>query len=197
MHRGITNCSPPRNLYWFNPVQILLSELLSGATISLPADINDVLHLVQLASNIMFGSFVTGLVLNFVSISVVPLALYSRWWSLPLSIFTFIAALLTAAAAIIATVMFTVFRNVVTSQAGLNIGAELGTQMMAFMWIGAGTSILGFGIQLCLSCCCASRRDVRTGRKVGRRSAYREGVERKEHVGRKGIGRRRWIGKKG
>lgn len=29
---GITGCSKPKTLYWFNPVQIILSELLSGAT---------------------------------------------------------------------------------------------------------------------------------------------------------------------
>ena len=28
----ITSCSRPRTLYWFDPVQIILSELLSGAT---------------------------------------------------------------------------------------------------------------------------------------------------------------------
>lgn len=34
---GITGCSKPRTLYWFNPVQIILSELLSGATSKLLA----------------------------------------------------------------------------------------------------------------------------------------------------------------
>lgn len=29
---AISNCSKPKTLYWFNPVQIILSELLSGAT---------------------------------------------------------------------------------------------------------------------------------------------------------------------
>lgn len=29
---GITYCSTPRKLYWFNPVEILLNELLAGAT---------------------------------------------------------------------------------------------------------------------------------------------------------------------
>ena len=29
---GITGCSKPKLLYWFNPVQIILSELLAGAT---------------------------------------------------------------------------------------------------------------------------------------------------------------------
>lgn len=31
-NEGITHCSDPETLYWFNPVKILLSELLSGAT---------------------------------------------------------------------------------------------------------------------------------------------------------------------
>ena len=29
---GITKCSKPETLYWFNPVEIIMSELLSGAT---------------------------------------------------------------------------------------------------------------------------------------------------------------------
>lgn len=30
--QGITGCSKPRTLYWFNPVEIILDELLAGAT---------------------------------------------------------------------------------------------------------------------------------------------------------------------
>lgn len=63
--------------------------------------------------------------------------------------------------------MFSIFKNVLTSQPELNIGANLGKQMLAFMWIGAGGSLIGFVIQLCLSCCCVSRRDVRIGRWTG------------------------------
>lgn len=29
---GVTDCSTPKTLYWFNPVEIILSELLAGAT---------------------------------------------------------------------------------------------------------------------------------------------------------------------
>jgi SUR7/PalI family len=29
---GTTKCSKPQTLYWFNPVEILMSELLAGAT---------------------------------------------------------------------------------------------------------------------------------------------------------------------
>ena len=30
--QGVTYCSKPKTLYWFNPVEILQSELLAGAT---------------------------------------------------------------------------------------------------------------------------------------------------------------------
>jgi hypothetical protein len=32
MNTGITKCSEPESLYYFNPVHIILSELLAGAT---------------------------------------------------------------------------------------------------------------------------------------------------------------------
>ena len=128
--------------------------------------------------------------MNFVSIFIASVVLFSRWWSLPIAIWTFVAALLTTAATIIATVMFVIFRNVLTSQAGLNIGASLGTGMFAFMWIGAAFSIFGFIIHLGLSCCCASRRDVRIGKRKGNKRAYVDTniVEKKRPVG----GRRRF-----
>ena len=30
--QGVTNCSSPQTLYWFNPVEIIQSQLLAGAT---------------------------------------------------------------------------------------------------------------------------------------------------------------------
>jgi hypothetical protein len=68
--------------------------------------------------------------------------------------------------------MAVIFRSVATSQADLNIGASIGTDMFAFMWIGAGASIIGFLIHFCMMCCCASRRDVKTGRRRGNKNAY-------------------------
>ncbi|KUJ12054.1 uncharacterized protein LY89DRAFT_673843 [Mollisia scopiformis] len=189
-NEGITHCSKPTTLYWFNPVETLLNELLSGATIALPAEINNILKLIKIASHVMFGFFLTGICMNFVSIFLAPITLYSRWWSLPFAIWTFIAALLTTAASVIGTVMSVIFRNVATSQSGLNIGAEIGTDMFAFMWVASAFSIFGWLIHLCLMCCCTSRRDVRTGRRKGRRSAYGDvGSDEKK---RATAGGRRW-----
>jgi hypothetical protein len=185
-------------MYWFNPVAIILNELLAGATIALPSSVVDTLTLVKLASNIMFGFFITGTILAFFCIFLTHLAIHSRWWSFPLSVLTFVTALLVVAASIIATVMFTIFRNVCTSQPGLNIGAGLGLQMMVFMWIGAGGSFIGFIIQLGLSCCCASERDVKTGRRMGSKDAYGEAgsVPVQEAKEKKSEGRRRCMGRK-
>jgi hypothetical protein len=183
-------------MYWFNPVAIILNELLAGATISLPSSVVTTLSLVKIASNIMFGFFITGIILAAFCIFATPLAIYSRWWSFPLSILTFVTALLVVTASIIATVMFSIFKNVLTSEPGLNIGANLGLQMMVFMWIGAGGCLIGFVIQLGLSCCCASRRDVKTGRRTGSKHAYGDESSVPVEEEKKSEGRRRWIGRK-
>jgi len=62
--------------------------------------------------------------------------------------------------------------NAFTSVTEINIGATLGIKMFVFMWIAAGCAILAFLIQLGECCCCASRRDVRTGRKRGSKKAW-------------------------
>jgi hypothetical protein len=149
-----------------------LSELLAGATIALPAEVNTILKLIRIASHVMFGAFLTGICMNFVSIFATPVALYSRWWSLPVVFWTGVSALLTVAGSVIGTVMAVVFKVVITGQPGLNIGASLGVPMLVFMWIASACTSFGYLIHLCLSCCCASRRDVTTGRKRGNKAAY-------------------------
>ncbi|KAJ5383195.1 Actin cortical patch SUR7/pH-response regulator PalI [Penicillium concentricum] len=76
--QGITHCSKPETLFAFNPVDIILNELLSGATIALPADIQSPLKLARVASHWMFGLLLSAAVLNFVMIFVAPLAVSSR-----------------------------------------------------------------------------------------------------------------------
>ncbi|KAJ5802418.1 uncharacterized protein N7503_004868 [Penicillium pulvis] len=75
---GITHCSTPETLYAFNPVTIIINELLAGASIALPSDITSPLKLARLASRWMFGIFLAATVLNFVMIFVSPLAVSSR-----------------------------------------------------------------------------------------------------------------------
>ncbi|KAI2638827.1 SUR7/PalI family-domain-containing protein [Hypomontagnella submonticulosa] len=162
---GITYCSTPTNLYWFNPVEILLKELFAGASIALPSEVNDILNILRIASNIMFGFFISGLVLSFVMIFVSPIVLKSRWWSLPVSFFALLATLLVLIASALGTAMSLIFKYALTSQTDLNVSADVGTKMLAFSWIATGFTALAFIIHAGLGCCCTSRRDIRTGRK--------------------------------
>lgn len=51
--------------------------------------------------------------------------------------------------------MFTIFANVFKNNtADLNIEANLGIPMLAYMWIASGLNLIGFLIQTA-SCCCA------------------------------------------
>ncbi|CDM30197.1 hypothetical protein DTO013E5_8566 [Penicillium roqueforti] len=76
--QGITHCSKPETLYAFNPVEIILNELLAGATVALPSDIESPLKLARTASHWMFGILLSAAVLNFVMIFLAPLAVSSR-----------------------------------------------------------------------------------------------------------------------
>ena len=68
----------------------------------------------------------------------------------------------------------------------MNIVLEIGRAMFAFMWIASTCAVLGWGVQIGLCCCCASRRDVRLGKKLERREAC-EKEEKGEGKGRRGL----------
>jgi hypothetical protein len=191
---GITYCSPTKTLYWFNPVEIILNELLAGASITLPTDIIDVLNLVRLASHWMFACFLVGTVLTFLCIFLCPLGFSKkpRWQhkrkriffrQFPLSLLTFAALLFTAAGSVIATVMFVIFRNQFSGAADLNIRAELGTPMLAFMWTAVGFNMLGFVMQIgtcCGVCCCNGRRKAERRSKLFLQDGARQGETREK-----------------
>lgn len=171
-NEGVTFCSDPQTLYWFNPVEILRNQLLAGASINLPADINDILDLIKLASQWMFGLFLTGTCLSFVLIFLMPLSVFTRWLTFPVAILAFFNALVITAASVIATVMFIIFRNTISSVRELNISAEVGVTLFAFMWVASAFAIFAWLVQMGLCCCCASRRDVKKGKKRGNEKAY-------------------------
>lgn len=135
----------------------------------------------------MFGLFITATVLTFVLIFLSPFAVSSRppqslsgdpalnqshpvhrrrtfvlLRSVPFLILTFVTALFTIVASVVATVMFTIFSNVFSQNASydLNIEAELGDRMLAFMWIASAFNFLAFLFQFfsCCASCCGGRK---------------------------------------
>jgi hypothetical protein len=192
---GITYCSTPTTLYWFNPVRIILNELLAGASITLPSEVVQVLDLVRLASAWMFACFLVGVCLSFVCVFVAPLGFSKRprWQhkrkrillrQLPITIVTFGAFLFTAVASVIATVMFWIFSDKFSGAADLNIQAHLGKPMLAFMWIATGCNLIGFFMQLgtcCGVCCCTGRKKA-----IRKSQVYQGGVTDGEGSGETG-----------
>ncbi|KAB5554759.1 SUR7/PalI family-domain-containing protein [Coniochaeta sp. 2T2.1] len=177
---GITFCSTPQTLYWFNPVEVLTNELFAGATIALPTQIITVLNILRLASQIMFGFFLTACVLTFLLVLLSPLVLWSRWYSLPFALISLVDAILIVAASVIGTVMSWVFKYAAESQSALNIRAAVGTRMLVFVWIASGFALLAFVIHAGLGCCCASKRDIATGRRPVRGDSARTAKSARE-----------------
>ncbi|KAL9089910.1 MAG: hypothetical protein Q9159_002267 [Coniocarpon cinnabarinum] len=171
-NHGITQCSEPEMGYAFNPVHIFVDQLLSGSTIPLPSEVVRILHIIKIASQVMFACFLSGACLSFVLMFVQPLMVYSRWTALALALTSLINAILVTGASIIATVMFLIMRNVLHDQKQINVRAQLGVPMFTMIWLAAANALHAMLINFGLACCCASRRDVRSGRKMGNRKAY-------------------------
>lgn len=91
--------------------------------------------------------------------------------------------------------MFILFRNVFSNvSTNLNIDAQLGTKMFAFMWVAVGCELLGMVLQwgmCCCSCCrcCGGRKRGRD--KIGYGIDGRDGE--KDRVLENGNGRRKRV----
>lgn len=143
---------------------------------SLPDSIVRYLEIIRLASQAMFVCFFSSTFSSFLCIFIAPLALYSRVASIPIAFFCLISALMTVLATCVATAMWTILRNtVLSSSADIHIVASIDMKMFIFMWIAAGCALFGALGQMGMMCCGTSRRDIKTGRRVGRK-ARTEGV---------------------
>jgi hypothetical protein len=159
--QGVTQCDKPNARFWFDPVATIKADLLQGAVIELPDDINNALNLLRIASHWMFGLFLVGACLEAILAATGFLALYSRLMSLFVGPLTFLAALFTTVAAVLATAIFVILRKAASSVPEINLSSNLGTQMFVFMWMAAGFAIAAAFIQISIMCCCQSRRHYR------------------------------------
>lgn len=127
----------------------------------------------------MFGFFLAGIGLTALYFLMLPLSFLrsenlrprtrSCWIGFSIGTVGFFACLFTIAATTIATVMFFIMKNVLGSQPELNIKAEVGTSMLAFMWIGSGSLLIAWLLQSRCGCCC---RKVRKESKERSRRRY-------------------------
>ena len=139
----------------------------------------------------MFVCFFASTFTSFISIFLTPLAIYSRLTSIPIALFTLLSALMTLTASTIATAMWTIFKNEILNYADqLHIIPTVGQKMFIFVWVASGCSLVAALGQLGMLCCGTSRRDIKTGRRVGRKMRERKVVALEEDPAL----RRRWWG---
>ncbi|KAG7135634.1 SUR7 family protein pun1 like [Verticillium longisporum] len=117
---GVTECFKPEALWWFNPIEVLTSQLFTGAVIALPKEVTTVLTVLRLAQQIMFGFFLSGI----------------------------------CSPSILGTAMSVVARYALTAQSELNLRANLGARMFAFMWVASTATIVAFFVHAIMGCCC-------------------------------------------
>ena len=120
----------------------------------------------------MFGFFLAGACLSFALLFIKPLMVFSRWSALLIGLLGFINAAMLVIASAIATVLFVIMRKVFDDAQQVNIDAHLGNVMFGMIWTATAFALMSWLIDLCLMCCCASRRDVRKGKKRGSEKAY-------------------------
>uniref|UniRef100_A0A8H7NFT2 SUR7 protein n=1 Tax=Bionectria ochroleuca TaxID=29856 RepID=A0A8H7NFT2_BIOOC len=152
-NEGVTYCSSPVPLYWFNPVEVLVSELLAGAKIALPSAVTTI-YASQAGITGHDGILHSWHGSEFCLDLLDPLALCTRWFSLALSILGVISSILVGVAAIIATVITVAAKVALTAQDELNISADIGIKMFVFIWIAAILSVLALFLHLAMGCCC-------------------------------------------
>ena len=101
----------------------------------------------------MFGLFLTSACLSFVLIFTTPLAVYSQWLTLFIMVFALLNAVFIVVATVLGSAISIIVKRELESYQELNIGANIGTKMFAFMWIASAFAIFAWFIQLCMCCC--------------------------------------------
>lgn len=139
-----------------------MSELLAGAKIALPSQVITLLKLLRIGSQVMYGCFMAGAVLNAIMLLITPLAARRRLASLFISIIGLLSAIALVIASVIATVISVAAKIALTAQDQLNISADIGVYMFAFMWIATILTVLAFFIHSAMGCFCRPQRHGRS-----------------------------------
>jgi len=139
----------------------------------------------------MFVLFFASTFTSFLAIFLCPLAVYSRLVSIPIALFALLSALMTFIATGISTGMWMIFRHqLIEYAADMQVIPSVGQKMTIFTWIASGCALFAAIGQLGMMCCGTSRRDIKTGRRVGRKLRSQVAMPVEENPAL----RRRWWG---
>lgn len=161
---AFSSCSRPQAFYWFNPVAILLGEMLNTSSLSLPVRVQTVLDILRVVSKIMFGTCFMGVILSGVLIFASPLLLLTRWMSIPVGLLAAATALCLFVGSGLAMTMALAYRLAGSVINQINILVTVGDTMFGLVWAATTLSFISLILHAILCFCGPSVRDVRTGR---------------------------------
>ena len=159
--------------------------------VNLPPSVTEYLYIIRTASQTMFVLFFASTFTSFLAIFLCPLAVYSRLVSIPIAFFALLSALMTLIGTGISTGMWMVFKHqLIQYAADMHVVPSVGKKMTIFTWIATGCALFAAFGQLGMTCCGTSRRDIKTGRRVGRKMRSQVAMPVEENPAL----RRRWWG---
>ncbi|KAF2254909.1 hypothetical protein BU26DRAFT_527826 [Trematosphaeria pertusa] len=153
----ITYCSPRKNYFWFNPVDVWELSNTTAQKI-FPDEMQKGLNTYQKVAKWMFASYIIAICLTAAEFLIGFSAIFSRWGSLVTTIVStaqtvFVFAAATTSTALYATLVG-VFESVLKPY---NIKASMGTKMLSVLWLGVAFSLASGFFWLISVCCCSGK----------------------------------------
>ena len=158
------SCSRPQAFYWFNPVAILLSEMLNMSSLTMPVRVQTVLKILRVVSGIIFGTYFVGVMLAGLLIVASPLVILTRWLSIPLGLLAAATAMCLFVGSGLAMTMALAYRLAGSAINQINILVTVGKTMFGLVWAATALSFIALVLHAILGFCGPSIRDVRKGK---------------------------------
>ncbi|KAL9103809.1 MAG: hypothetical protein Q9163_001186 [Psora crenata] len=156
---SVTFCSPRRNEFWFNPVEVWGLNS-TGVERFFGDELRSGLNTYKTVAKWMFICYLVAVIATVVEILVGFLALFSRLGSLITTIVSTVSSLFVFAFALTATILYSTLAGAFnTALNKYNVHGSLGRNIYVAAWLGVAFS-LGAGLfWLFSSCCCSGRSD--------------------------------------
>lgn len=156
---SINFCSPHKNQFWFNPVEVWgLNNTSVDKVFS--KELKAGLNTYKTVAKWMFICYLVALITTIVEIVVGILALFSRLGSLATTIVSCVSSFFIIAFALTSTILYsTLTATFNTALDKYNIHGSLGRNIYIATWLGVAFSFAAGLFWLLSSCCCSGRSD--------------------------------------
>lgn len=150
----ITYCSPRKNSFWFDPVNVWKLNETGIFTDKMDKAINAS----RKVSGWMFSAYIIAIVLTIAEFIVGLAAIFSRWGSLVTTIVSTAQTVFVFAAAITSTALYASVVGVIeTTMKVYNIHASMGKNMLAWVWLAVAFSTASGFFWMISICCCSGK----------------------------------------